>query len=247
MKDCPNDFLFEHLEAREPALEVLREAMDLETLNDLAHRLDCPVRFCARATHNALDYERRICEEGLVYTRIHTWHDRLNAAMWILWPKSKMAISRGHLLAAAPGPRNRRRDALTLVDEVGVVIVAPAEIEILHRRHCWEELFWHAREDWFSSIHPLMLGHGLAEQCLSPYVGLTAKALYLDPQACGERGADQVLAQLLEDPQKLSAPKELLPFPLLGTPGWHPETNTLGFYRNHAYFRPRRSALSSPK
>lgn len=247
MQPCPNDFLFEHLEGRQPALRALREELALGALNELAKSLDCPVRFCDQATHSALEYERRICEQGKVYTRIHTWHDRLNAAMWILWPKSKMAISRAHLLAAAPGPRNRRRDALTLLDEAGVVIIAPREIEELHRAHRWEELFWQARSRWFSSIHPLMIGHGLAEQCLSPYVGLTAKALYLSPQTCARSNADQALAQILQDPEILSSPKQLLPFPLLGTPGWHPKSNTPDFYRNQAYFRPRKTALSSRK
>lgn len=250
MPACSNEFLFAHLESRNPALSRLRNPeISLGELNQLAQDQGCPVRFCAEPTQGALDYERRIVNEGRVHTRIHTWHDRLNAAMWILWPQTKGSISAAHLQAAhqqsAPGTRNRRRDALTLLDEVGVIILADPDTEALHRAHAWTPLFWEQRPRWFQSIIPLFLGHGLAEQCLSPYLGLTGKALYLHllPEALAQ--VDQTLAQKVADPDLLYTPRQLLPFPLLGTPGWHPDNEDPGFYRNHSYFRPPSPRLSS--
>lgn len=250
MSPCPNEFLFAHLESRNPALSRLRNPeISLAELNALAEDQACPVRFCAEPTQGALDYERRIVHDKRVHTRIHTWHDRLNAAMWILWPQTKLGISKAHLEAAqlqtAPGTRNRRRDALTLLDEVGVVIVADPETEALHRSHAWTPLFWQQRERWFQSIIPLFIGHGLAEQCLSPYIGLTGKALYLHLCTQDLPQVDEKLAGHLADPERLCTPRELLPFPLLGTPGWHPDNDNPDFYRNQRYFRPRSNRLSS--
>lgn len=245
---CPNDFVFEHIEARSPALRALRDPqIGLPTLNAIAQAQDCPVRFDAQPPNSALDYERRIVDLGKVHTRIDTWHDRFNAAMWILWPQTKLSISRAHLAAAKtatpPGTRNRRRDALTLLDEVGVVIVAPRTFEQLHRAHHWESLFYEHRNAWFEQVQPFLLGHGLAEQCLSPYLGLTGKALYLAPD--DSSSLDERLAQLLSAPERLTSPKQLCPFPILGTPGWHPDNGQRSFYRNHNYFRAKPTRLSS--
>lgn len=240
-------FLFKHLEARNPALICLRDpGVTLDTLNAIARDQDCPVRFSPKAPRGALDYEKQIVHEGQVHTRIHTWHDRFNAAMWLLWPQSKLSISRAHLAAAlapaAPGTRNQRRDALTLLDESGVVLLASPNIEAIHRDHDWSTLFWEQRSQWFRTIHPLFLGHGLAEQCLTPYLGLTGKALYL--HAAPEQ-VDAQLAQHLSDPAWLASPRQLCPFPLLGTPSWHPDNDKRDFYNNSAYFRPRPRRSSS--
>lgn len=250
MPSPPNEFLFQHLESRNPALVCLRDPnIGLPTLNALAESLACPVRFCETQAQGALDYERHIVHEGQVPTRIHTWHDRFNAGMWLLWPHTKRSISSAHLQASQvkpePSSRNRRRDALTLLDEAGVVIVAPKSIQQLHQAHAWEDLFWRSRSAWFKTVHPFFIGHGLAEQCLTPYIGLTGKALYLDPPKAGDPSVDLRLAALLQDPTRLTTPRQLCPFPLLGTPGWHPENEALEFYRNQNYFRPRSRRLSS--
>lgn len=251
MPACPNQFLFSQLKAQNPALSCLQDPnVSLEALNAIAQAQDCPVRFCATPARGALDYERRIVHEGRVHTRIHTWHDRFNAGMWLCWPHTKLSISKAHLQAAGKersNTRNRRRDALTLLDEVGVIIQAEPEIEALHRAHHWQAFFWEKRELWFQCIHPLFLGHGLAEQCLSPYLGLTGKALYLHPSPQDPRSADLRLAEYLADPSALNSPRQLCPFPLLGTPSWHPDNHQPAFYRNHNYFRPKSQRLSSPQ
>lgn len=251
MTACPNQFLFSHLSAQHPALSCLQNPeVSLQELNDIAKAQACPVRFCPQPAQGALDYERRIVHEGRVHTRIHTWHDRFNAGMWLLWPNTKLSISKAHLHAAngqTPKTRNRRRDALTLLDEVGIIILASPEIEALHRAHNWRALFWESRALWFTHIHPIFLGHGLAEQCLSPYLGLTGKALYLHPCPQNQRSADLRLAEYIADPTSLTSPRQLCPFPLLGTPGWHPDNNQPAFYRNQDYFRPKSQRLSSPR
>ena len=196
------------------------------------------------------DYERRIHERGEVPTRPENWHDLFNAMAWVLFPAAKRAINDMHVADGSfAGQRSARRDALTLFDECGVVLATTDEtFRDVHRAHRWQEMFWRRRERWGRDIRAMIFGHGLYEQCLRPYVGLTAKACYLTVQADWfERPlraryeiADRLLAESVRT--RLTSTKELLPLPLLGVPGLWPANCNEDFYGNEAYFRPRRSA-----
>ncbi|MGO9835178.1 MAG: DUF3025 domain-containing protein [Polyangiaceae bacterium] len=100
-----------------------------------------PVRFVApnprRRRGSPVDvnalYDGRITIERAVPTRPRCWHDLMNALVWGTFPKAKLALhARQHRLIAkrigpdARGlpPRSRELDALALVDEGGVVVLA---------------------------------------------------------------------------------------------------------------------------
>ena len=65
-------------------------------------------------------------------------------------------------------------------------------------------------------------------------------------------GAEQVdtldkmlAARLAGDDDFAASPRELLPLPLLGIPGWWDANHDAAFYDNTAYFRPTRRAKSA--
>jgi DUF3025 family protein len=102
---------------------------------------DPPVRFVApsprRRRGSPVDvralYDARITIERAVPTRPRCWHDLMNALVWGTFPKAKLALhARQHRLIAerigpdARGlpPRSPQLDALALLDEGGIVVMA---------------------------------------------------------------------------------------------------------------------------
>jgi len=230
------------------ALEVLWSEPNLDDLNRLARKLDCPVTFCDLQAKSAQEYEWCIFNRSQVPTRIDTWHDRFNAAMWLLWPQTKLALNQAHIKdlmqANAAQNRSRRRDTLTLIDEVGLVLLSSdSSWSELNKQHQWQEMFWHRRQAWQASVAPLLIGHGLAEQLLNPHIGLTAKAIHLQiddiplAQDLVQALADRILAEKVRS--EFADPSALAPLPVLGIPGWHP-SQSADFYQDTSYFRPLR-------
>ncbi|MEL7450550.1 MAG: DUF3025 domain-containing protein [Pseudomonadota bacterium] len=177
-----------------------------------------------------LSYAQRIATHGLIATRPDNWHDLFNALTWVQFPRTKLALT--ERLADPAGTRDGRNrtpehNALTLFDECGVVLAStdPA-FKAMHTAHDWRRLFVTHRADFGRTIRPVVFGHGLADQARSPYVGLTAKAWYLPvgdawmAQSLATRYAqvDERLAFSL--PGTLTSPRQLLPLPVLGVPGW---------------------------
>ena len=218
-----------------------------------AFKADVP-RFVTQsrgAVVSALTYERMVSEHGEVITRERNWHDLFNAFAWWLFPRTRRWLSAAHFddaHAAAGGRRTRRRDALTLFDECGVVMLCTAGLALpaLHAAHRWHDLFVATRSRWGRDVGALILGHGLYEQCLTPYIGLTGKALWLTVDATffdlplpqRYAAADRALHAHLAGSGALRTPGELLPLPVLGVPGWWPGNEHPSFYANAAYFRP---------
>ena len=119
-------------------------------------------------------------------TRVHNWHDLLNALVWLAFPKTKAAINARHFQALTEGnnaANNRRgavRDMNTLFDESGVIVVCSnEELLVLLRDFSWKELFWQRREQVKTEMGFYLFGHGLYEKALQPYVGLTGQGLLL--------------------------------------------------------------------
>lgn len=188
-------------------------------------------------------YEAHIAATGELPTRAADWHDLFNLLVWRLFPKTKSALNALHeqALADERGGRSRLRDALTLFDESGVVLLATPELAACVREFRWKELFWQRREQLAEQFHVTVFGHALYEKALQPYVGMTGHAVILPMPAAGwtTLALDEVLAGFLAA-QPPASPRQLHPFPLLGLPGWWPETKQMAFYDNQAYFRPGR-------
>jgi hypothetical protein len=220
------------------------------------NRAGRPIRFVAqeKALH-ALDYEQRIYDTGLVATRERNWHDLFNALIWTTFPRAKAAINARHYdesqrRAGSGNQRTRVRDALTLLDESGVIVTsdAPDLLDLL-RAMKWKELFWQRREEVSARMRFILFGHGLCEQTLRPYIGLTGKALLLavDRSVLIAEETEQIRALDAQIEawcdQPAITPNALHPLPLLGVPGWWAANESESFYENRAYFRSKRSRL----
>lgn len=199
-------------------------------------------------------YEVRAFREGAVATRAGNAHDLFNALAWMTFPRAKAAINSGHyarLLArgGAGGPRGAARDALTLFDESGVIVVSAApELLDLLRGFQWKRLFWERRAEVIAAMRVYVIGHAIMEKAIAPYAGLAAKAVLF------EVGADFLAASPEAQLAQLDAPaaarlaelaesgsaRDFAPLPLLGLPGWCADNANAGYYDNAAHFRPGR-------
>lgn len=190
--------------------------------------------------YSAIDYELSIFADGWIPTRRHSLHDLFNALVWLRWPLSKLALNRAHAedLKRYGRDRNRRRDALTLLDEAGVLIISgeSAPLQAL-AEHQWQAVWWDERQRWLTDCQWHIFGHGLLEQCQAPYIGLTGKAWLIRRSVLNGTSLDAWLAARIEQAD-FHHPHQLSPLPLLGIPGLWPDNATLAFYQQTDYFRP---------
>jgi hypothetical protein len=208
----------------------------------------------AHPASSAADYEGRVARDATLGVRLPGWHDVFNVLAWTAWPRSKAALNGRHVaeLERHSGPnRSPARDALTGFDEDGVVVcVSDPRLEQLARAMHWKALFWEQRIALAHDFRVFVFGHALAGKLLAPFVGLTAKAVFVRPPPGfdalpveGQRALlDRQLAGVLGAPGQFATTGELSPLPVLGLPGWWPGGDDPAFYDNTAYFRPARRA-----
>ena len=208
-------------------------------------------------------YEPRCYLKGEVQTRQNNWHDLFNALVWLAFPRAKAAINARHyraLIDAAKGAngahRSQRgaiRDTNTLLDESGVIIAyADPELAGLLRDFQWKALFWERREQVVCGMKFYLFGHGLYEKALQPYVGMTGQGLLVAveqdffgwPVQAQLAHLDGLVADYLADPLHCLTTRELSPVPLLGVPGWTPDSECASYYDNTDYFRTGRRSGS---
>lgn len=229
-------------------------------LNDLLPTGLCskdghPIHFVASDQLAEDNYENRIYTTGQVSTRAGSWHDLFNALVWMRFPHIKVAMNALHYSAGAKHKRHHRgqlRDALTLFDECGVIVFSDhAELlEALAKRR-WSDAFLDGR---FQSRVTLSLcGHAMLEKYLSPYKGMTAKALLILvnteflalPRTELLEHFDLEIASEMLRGQLIRKPADLSPLPLAGVPGWWPlqDQDTDRFYKDLDVFRPSATGL----
>ncbi|MDP5291749.1 DUF3025 domain-containing protein [Oceanimonas sp. CHS3-5] len=213
-----------------------------------------PVRFVDDEAFAALGcYYEEAVARGQVPTRSANWHDFFGAMIWHLFPRTKALLNRLHMDDIhAHGARQRtpRRDRITHFDECGLVLAVPEgdDVEALLLAHDWQKLFLEQRSRWGNDWQPFIFGHALYELALSPFIGLTAKAVILPmpdaffalPRNEQYGVLDRHLSDALQTRQLFDRPRPLRPLPLLGIPGWWPANEASSFYDNTDYFRPRR-------
>ena len=200
-------------------------------------------------------YEARTYLAGELEARPENWHDCFNALVWLAFPLTKAALNARHYHAlreqqAARRPnRGPAQDALTLFDEGGVIAAAcDGELLRMVRTFRWKELFWTHRERLCAGMRFLVFGHALYEKVLSPFIGVTGRAILLEtepgllsaPIASQVAALDARLARHVSDPQRLQATRELEVLPVLGVPGWCAANERESFYDDTDYFRPGR-------
>ncbi len=227
-------------------LSLAQALPHLDRLNALARARDTrqardrPLRFVAPVGRlSARDYETRILQTGEVPTRADTWHDVLNALVWLRFPRFKAALNAAHGAAIAletGSARGRRRDALTVLDESGVWVGSgdPALLRQLSD-HAWQALFWDQRGAVESGMQFVVVGHALLEKALAPYPSMTGKCLLLDTPT---RDPDSAETTALGALDAILAPLQLAPLPVQGIPGWDPANAHSAYYANTEVFRP---------
>lgn len=209
----------------------------------------------------ALAYEQRLYARGELECRERNWHDLFNVLVWITMPRAKAALNARHHAALMTSPadgKNRRgavRDALTLFDESGVIVLsARAELLRMIRDFQWKPLFWEHRAAVVADMRFLLFGHALHEKALAPYKGMTGRGLLLevDREILELTPAEQLqqvdarVAQWIADPQALRHPQDLAPLPVLGVPGWCGSNETADYYDDGDYFRRGRTRHVAP-
>lgn len=234
------------------ALALDRGLPSLDALNAQAAARDTrqarglPLRFTASVRPlSARTYETHILDTGQVPSRVDTWHDVLNALVWLRFPRFKAALNAAHgsAIAAETGQRrSRRRDALTVLDESGVWVASrdpalPAQLA----GHAWEALFWKARKAVDRDMRFIVVGHALLEKMLTPYPAMTGKCLLLAPSTLDADGAETCAISALG---AVDTPRCLPPLPIQGVPGWDAANAQAAYYADTAIFRPPRSAGS---
>jgi hypothetical protein len=210
-----------------------------------------PIRFVPASAIPGVQYEQHIHATGEVSTRAENWHDLFNALAWCRWPKIKRALNALHIrhaLEGHSGTRGRPRDALTLFDESGAMVVSSDrdKLDLLAMRE-WDELFQADASPWHDGLRIFLIGHSLLEKFLRPYKSITAHALLVhvgEDKASRARWSlltalDELLAGRLLDEQLFLAPAGLSPLPLMGIPGWWAgQAQNAGFYADSTVFRP---------
>jgi hypothetical protein len=209
-----------------------------------------PLRFVPASSVPSVDYERHIFETGEVSTREDSWHDLFNALAWCRLPKLKAAMNalhHAHLHEDHGGCRGPQRDALTLLDESGAIVVGSerALLEALSRRD-WKRAFVDLRPCWAGDTRAVICGHALLEKLLAPYKSVTAHILllFVDSSAMSRSEEsfwdwlDRALAAGLRT-RLCRSPADLSPLPLMGIPHWRsPAVQDSAFYADVTVFRP---------
>lgn len=257
--------LFEPLRRTGQPLSQLNQWPTLEELNHLLEIQDPSIqtnshhtlRFVSQASSTLLfeqQYEPRTYLYGKLQTRERNWHDLFNVLVWLTFPRSKAQLNALHYDALKRvdeqhrSTRGRLRDAITLLDESGVLVTSSHKsLTCLLKNFEWKTLFWENRSDLLKHIKFFLFGHGLYEKALSPYVGMTGKGLifHVEPSFYHQSlhsqitALDNKLVNLLSTKSVTST--DLTPIPLLGYPDWSPDNAHAAYYDNSNYFRPRRS------
>jgi len=209
---------------------------DLRSEGDLAFILQ----------QSGMVYEAQIYLKRQVPTRLNVWHDFFNNLTWLVFPRTKWAMITRSMQEKRGAQRTSRQNLLAHFDECGMVLcsVQPDYFKMV-KQHQWKALFWEAR-DLIQQAEPFIVGHGLLQKGLAPYIGMTGKVILMTvlphffSLSAVEKLAyiDQKLAHYILSEAFPNLPKSLDPFPLLGWPGWHQDNRCAEFYDNHDYFRP---------
>lgn len=232
-----------------PDCVQLNQFLDNNVVNQLGNRLTL-VEQTEQLLSDGLYYEERIYLEARVPTRAGNWHDFFNAMIYVMFPKLKQEINRLHyqdIVLAGQKTRTKCRDALTLFDECGVIVAyCDDDLKDALTEQLWQQGFVDNRGLWQRRIDGFIIGHANYEKALSPYLGFTAKALFVKvrPEFFDlakleqYRYLDTTLAKDLE--QLMIDNRHLFPLPILGVPHWWQDNSDPEFYSNTDYFRPKR-------
>ncbi|MBS0293894.1 MAG: DUF3025 domain-containing protein [Proteobacteria bacterium] len=186
-------------------------------------------------------YEQFIHAEGRVPTRDNL-HDFFNGVIWLHYPATKRCFNRLQArVIAAEGVGARRgplRDALSLFDENGALLLAPPLLHAALAERQWRRLFVELRPLW-RQARLLLIGHALLEKLVTPRKPITAHVYKALAAIDCVVNVDGCLAADLDAAQL--AAKPFNPLPVLGVPLWWPENENFCFYDDPLVFRGTRT------
>ena len=177
-------------------------------------------------------FERRECptREGL--------HDFFNGLCWMVFPQAKRQVNRlqaGQIaLHGVGGIRGPVRDALTVFDENGALLDAPAPLWDALVARQWQRLFVDLRPLW-AQARLVVFGHALLEKLATARKDLTAHVWRSSAPLASLPQADCWLAAQMTE--AALAAKPFVPLPVLGVPGWWAANADPGFYDDATVFR----------
>ncbi|HNZ91033.1 MAG TPA: DUF3025 domain-containing protein [Acidovorax sp.] len=197
-----------------------------------------PLRFVPQAAlPDGMAYEQFIFDTGCVPTRDNL-HDFFNGLVWLHLPLAKQRMNRlqaqGLAARGVGAVRGPLRDALTVLDENGALLDAPAPLWQALVARDWRRLFVDLRPLW-REARLVLMGHALLEKLVDPRKPITAHVY--QPQAAIDSVAslDAWLAQELQPEHLVTKP--FVPLPVLGIPGWWPGNENFSFYDDSFVFR----------
>lgn len=191
-------------------------------------------------------YESHVAATGRVPTRDNR-HDLLNALIWLAFPRAKARLNALQAAAIARDgikpERGALRDAATLLDENGVLVVTrDVRVAAALRQHRWREGFIALRGAW-TNVRVWVFGHALLDRLASPYKSITGHALHLALPATAT--LDELDRALHERLDARFVPSVFFPLPVLGIPGWSAASERPEYYEDMSVFRPARVVASS--
>lgn len=202
-------------------------------------------------------YEQIIADLNQVPSRESSWHDFFNGLIWMQFPQTKRVLNLLHVADIEKyglHPRTLLRNQVTHFDECGLVLVGTApearNIVQLLQNHKWEQALFEQKDVWHTFLHPIIFGHANLEMLLNPFMGLTAKWVYVEcfdmnlasremPSMGCLTSIDLALAKHIQENQLFTRKGQLKPLPILGIPGWH-EDQRIELYHQTDFFRPLR-------
>ena len=211
-------------------------------LHDALNTAGAPVRFVPQAAMPPdTPYECYVFDSAQCPVR-EGLHDFFNGIVWARFPHTKRALNRlqaGEIARhGVGGTRGPVRDAITVFDENGALLDAPAPLwDALVARE-WRRLFVELRPLWREARF-IIFGHALLEKLESPRKDLTAHVWQAPLALDSIADADAALAARCT--AEVLARKPFTPLPVLGIPGWWQENENFSFYDDSLVFRPRRT------
>jgi Protein of unknown function (DUF3025) len=224
-----------------------------ETLN---HCLTSPVRFVPQSSlPSSVAYEQFIFDTQQCPVR-NNLHDFFNGLYWDRFPLTKARLNQlqAEQIAQLGSVKQRGavRDAVTVFDENGALLIAPPELWDALIAMDWQRLFVTLRPLW-QQARLIPFGHALLEKLVQPRKSMTAHVYIaqftienIAVEAINTLATAEFYSNL--DAQlaiKLSADylasKPFAPLPVLGVPNWCSDNENLNFYNDETVFRKPRS------
>ncbi|MFC0820965.1 DUF3025 domain-containing protein [Moraxella marmotae] len=254
----------------------LNHYFHIHHIKPVLHGTNQPLRFVAQDDlPHGTAYEQHIHQTGNIPTRDNL-HDWFGACVWAKFPKSKAVLNAKHIQHYhdndSGNGRNRVRDAITVFDENGAILVvsddatgdtiAKALVDfdwqtclVANRQHWHQPMADAGRANINADAKAcvFIFGHALLEQMMNPYKSLCSHTVTVRVpseffgQSIDERLAmvDELLSQKLDQfLDKAVTPKSLNPLPILGVPYFW-DNQDPQFYQDAFVFRSGRRATGS--